>query len=352
MTPLEHRMIKTNGVTLHAAVQGTGPLVLMLHGFPGLWYSWRHQLPAIAAAGYTAVALDSLGYGRSDHPADQSFYDSNKIQGYLEGIVDSFGVERAFVIGQDFGAQYMWNFAVRAPDRVHAIVAMVPYDCDLAGRAGAGSKKSSSSLKVEMSSADTPPSVRFAEWAKKQFNNMHYYSLPGEAEKELGSKPRLFLQKLLFALSGKGKLMSWTTAYAPGIGYTDVLPEAPPLPWDWLSTEDMDYFVNEFMRVGPELAFIGGLNSYRTADRNWEIGEKYADEDVKPPALFLCGAEDPVLKMISPDALKIQRRRVPNLREVLIPDAGHCVQQERPQQTTDAILEFLNKIRAENKITR
>lgn len=139
MHTLEHRTIASNGINLHVAIQGTGPLVIMCHGNPGLWYSWRHQLPALAAAGYRAVAVDMRGYGRSDRPLDASSYDSNQQIADVLGILDALGEKKAIFIGHDFGAALACNLAVRVPDRVNAIVVMsCPYDFDLSGRSGAG----------------------------------------------------------------------------------------------------------------------------------------------------------------------------------------------------------------------
>ena len=339
-------MIETHGVKLHAAVQGEGPLTLMIHGFPGLWFSWRHQLAALAAAGYRAVAIDSLGYGQSDRPTAPEHYDSNHMLKYMVGILDHFARDKAFIIGQDFGSQYAWNMAVRASDRVMGVVGMVPYDFDFAGRGGAGSRSPTAAPAMR-------PSEMFAMMARDHFAHVHYFQQVGPAETELGARPRAFLARLLHTLSGRGNYMDvWSKKAPPGGGYLDVLPEAPPLPWPWMSTAEFDYFVGQYEMVEPDLAFIGGLNSYRTADRNWVIGAPFADSDVEPPSLFICGAEDPVLKMLPPDTLEIQRRRLRDLRgTVIIPGAGHHVQQEQPGATSAALVTFLNEVTRESGLS-
>lgn len=343
MSAIEHRQISTNGIELHAAIQGEGPLVVMCHGFPGLWYSWRHQLPALAAAGYRAVAIDQRGYGRSSRPADPALYDMNYAMGDLLGLLDALGEKQAVFIGHDFGSPQVWNLAVRHPDRVAAVISLsVPYDFDLAGRGGAGSKPLPGT--PAFASATQRPSEVFAAVAQQHFYHMHYFQRIGPAEKELGPHVRLFLERLFWALGAQGRLLDWSKYPAEGTGYLDVLADpALQLPWPWFTREDMDYYVAEYGRAGPDLAFIGGLNSYRVADRNWELGAPYADAKVRQPALFVAGADDVVLKLARPDAIDIMRDNVTDLRgTVLIPNAGHFVQQEQPQAVNEALIGFLD----------
>ena len=342
MSELKHRVIETNGIRLHVAEQGSGPLVVLCHGFPGLWYSWRHQLPALAAAGYRAVAFDQRGYGRSDRPSDPALYDMNHALGDLRGLLAALGEQRAVFVGHDFGSPQVWNLAVRHPECVSAVVSLsVPYDFDLAGRGGAGSTPPADS--PAFASATTPPSELFAQVARQHFFHMHYFQAIGPGEQELGPHVRLFLTRLFWALSARGKLLDWRNYPTEGTRYLDVLADPEiPLPWPWFSQEDMDYYVAEYEAAGPDLAFIGGLNSYRVADRNWKLGEPYADAKVLQPALFIAGQQDPVLQMLRPDVVDIMRRNVPDLRDaVIVPDAGHFVQQEQPAAVNAALLKFL-----------
>jgi pimeloyl-ACP methyl ester carboxylesterase len=349
MTEITHRMVETNGISMHIAEAGSGPLLVMHHGFPGLWYSWRYQLPALAAAGWHAVAVDQRGYGRSDRPTDPAVYDANYVARDMLGLLDALGEDKAVFVGHDFGAQLTWNLAVRHPERVAAVVGMAcPYDFDLAGRGGAGSKPAASGdgFQAEFAVADMKPSEVFALAAKRHFLHLHYFQTIGPAEKELGANPREFLTRLFWALSVRGNLLDWTKFPSEGTGYLDVLaPPEMPLPWPWLSQEDLDYYVAEYTRTGPDTTFIGGLNSYRVADRNFELGARYADSNVEVPAAFIAGAEDPVLKMIRPDAIDIMKSRCTDLREIaIIPDAGHFVQQEQPEATNMALLRFLGTL--------
>jgi pimeloyl-ACP methyl ester carboxylesterase len=335
---VEHRTVRTLGIDLHVAHLGEGPLVLMVHGNPGLWYSWRHQFAPLAAAGYRAAAIDCRGYGQSSRPRDALEYDAAHLQSDLIAVLDAFGAERAFVVGQDFGAQHAWNLAVRAPERVLGVVGMVPFDFDLAGRF----------CDPASAAARLRPTERFAAVAREHFFHMHYFQAVGPAEAELGARPREYLARLFHALSAQGELLSWEAVPSAGSGYLDALPPAPPLPWPWLSQADFDYYLAEFLRPGPQLAFIGPLNSYRTADRNWELGAAFAHSHISVPALFLCGSEDPVLKLLPPDALERQRSRFDDPRgEILVPGAGHFVQQEQPDATNAALVAFLDAVRAE-----
>jgi len=320
---------------MHVAYQGEGPLVLMVHGNPGLWYSWRHQFAPLADAGFLAVAVDCRGYGRTDRPLEVALYDAAQFQADLLGVLDAFGAERAFVVGQDFGAQHAWNLAVRVPERVIGVVGMVPYDFDLAGRF----------CDPQSEFARTRPTERFAAVARQHFFHLHYFQQVGPAEAELGAQPRSYLQRLFHALGAQGNLLAWEAVPTEGTGYLDALPPAPPLPWPWLAQDDFNYYLAEFLNCDPSLAFIGPLNSYRTADRNWELGAPWAESCVQRPSLFLSGAEDPVLKLLPADALGRQRARLSDLRgEVLVPGAGHFVQQEQPRATNDALLWFLRDV--------
>lgn len=346
MTRLDHRIFDLDGQSLHAVITGDGPPVVFCHGFPGLWYSWRKQLPVVAAAGFRAVAVDQRGYGRSDRPVDPALYDANVVMQDMLRLLDALGIERAVFVGHDFGAQQVCNLAARHADRVAGVVIMsCPYDFDLAGRGGRGRDKRETG---EGSFATgLRPSEAFAAVAKQHFFHMHYFQSIGPAERELGAAPREFLQRLFWALSSKGELARYKDFPSEGTGYLDVLPPAPPLPWPWMSEADMDFYAEEFSRGGPDTAFIGGLNSYRVADRNWELGEPWADAHIEVPALFIAGADDIVLQMVGPAAIDSMRARIPDLRDVvLVPEAGHFVQMEQADAVNAALLAFLRSLSA------
>src|SRR5580704_11327943 len=177
MGALTHHEINTGGVRLHVAAQGSGPPVIFCHGFPGLWYSFRHQLPALAAAGFGAIAPDQRGYGASSRPTAPALYDADYMMQDMLAVLDALGERQAVFVGHDFGAQQVCNLAVRHPERVRALVIMsCPYDFDLAGRGGAGAAPPAAS------GADRPfavpgvrPSEAFAAVARQHFFHMHYF---------------------------------------------------------------------------------------------------------------------------------------------------------------------------------
>ena len=331
MSHAKHLQIETNGIRIHVVTQGEGPVVLFCHGFPGLWYSWRHQLPVVAEAGFRAIAIDMRGYGRTDRPLHASEYGNQTIVADLTGVLDALGEERAVFVGHDFGAQAAWAAALHAPERVRGVVSLaVPY--------GVGFAKPK-----EARGRGHKPSDTYAAIAKNHFLHMHYFQKVGAAEAELGNNARLFLRRIYWALSARGSLLDFKNFPAEGTGYLDVLADPKePMPWPWLSEEDLDYLVDEYTRPGLDTAFIGGLNSYRAMDVNWEHDPDYGRAKIEHPALFLCGEKDPVLQIITPKTLETMPTRVPNLQGTdLIPNAGHFAQQEQPQAVNKALLTFL-----------
>lgn len=298
----------------------------MCHGYPGLWYSWRHQMRALADAGYRAVALDMRGYGRSSRPLDPAEYAFDKLSADVLAVLDYFGQQQAVLCGHDFGANLAWHMGIYYPRRIRAIAPLcVPYDMELAG------------------GSDELPTRLFAAIAERHFFHMHYYQQPGLAERHTLGREREFLTKLFWALSAEGELLNWEQFPMAGTQYIDVLAEPPrPLPWPWLSIEDMDYYVAEYLSAGPELAFVGGANSYRAMDRNWQLQRDKAHAEVTVPALFVGGEEDPVIKLAGDTPFAHMREKVKDLRGLeLLPAAGHFIQQERPDLLNPLLLRFL-----------
>ena len=344
---LRERRIDVGPLSLRAVEQGEGPLVLMIHGFPGLAYSWRHQMAPLARSGYRAVAIDLPGYGGSDRPLEQALYTSDQIQRYLLAVLDAYEAEQAVIVGQDFGAQYSWNLAVRSPERVRALVATIPYDYDLAGRGMLGSaprKRPGEPVRPDTASPDDLPSERFAAMAANHFVHLHYFQAVGPADRELGSALAEFLKRDFWALSAQGDLWSWRAVPSEGSGYLDALPSAPDPPWSWMSREEFDIYVRAYDHPDVMRRLIGGLNAYRTADRNWEIGLPFANADVTPPTLFLYGEEDPAFGFF-PDWEARMRLRLPGLRAITaLKGAGHFLQQEQPAAFNAVLLDFLGTV--------
>jgi pimeloyl-ACP methyl ester carboxylesterase len=315
------RTVQLPRLQLQVTELGSGPPVIMCHGFPGLGYSFRHQLSAVAEAGFRAVAPDMVGYGGSSAPADPSDYAHALITADLLALLDDLGARRGVFVGHDFGAPAAWNVALRAPDRVAGLVLLsVPYR--------------SQRLPIR-------PSMAFAAVAEQHFVHTHYFQAPGVAERELDGDPRAFLTRLFFALSGAYRYLDVWRHPSAGNGYLDVLPEAPPLPWPWLSAEELDHYVEVFARTG----FRGGLNWYRAMDVNWERDADLAGAPIPVPTLFIAGTRDPVLEMSGNDAIETMARDVPDLRGVhLLPGAGHWIQQERPAEVNQRLVSFLRSL--------
>ncbi|HXW44031.1 MAG TPA: alpha/beta hydrolase [Streptosporangiaceae bacterium] len=316
-----HRMLDVNGLRMHVAEAGEGVPVILCHGFPHLWYSWRHQIPAIAAAGWRAVAPDMRGYGHTQAPMQVAEYGSEQVCGDVVGLIDAYGAERAVLVGLDFGAQLAWETALRFPDRLLAIVVLNnPYT----GR------------------ARRRPSEAFAALARQHFLHLHYFQQPGPADAELASDPGEFLVRLYWALSGRGMYFEVFRHPSDGRGYLDTLPPAPPLPWSWLTREELAYYAAEFGRTG----FTGGLNWYRAMDLRWEQTAQIGSAPVQVPAFFLAGERDVDLAGFSGrDPLQRMRSLVPDLRElVLVGGAGHLVQMEKASDVNAHLLHFLASI--------
>ncbi len=329
MPGIEHLQLTAGEVELHLAYAGEGPLVVMCHGYPGLWYSWRHQLAALAGAGYRAVALDMRGYGGSSRPLDAAQYDFNCLSTDVLAVLDHFGERQAVLLGHDFGANLTWHMGIHYPERIRAIAPLcVPYDMELAG------------------GSDALPSSLFAAIAENHFFHMHYYQTVGVAERSVAGREREFLTRLFWALSAQGNLLDWTRFPSEGTHYIDVLEEPPaPPPWTWLSAEDLDYYVEQYVRAGSELSIIGGANSYRVMDRNWQLFRDSAHAEIQVPTLWVGGAEDPVIALAGDGPFDHMRDKVKDLRGLhLLPDAGHFIQQEQPEMLNQLLIEFLDSL--------
>ncbi|AKC40140.1 epoxide hydrolase [Mycolicibacterium phlei] len=324
VSQITHRQLSVNGIDMHVAEQGEGPPVVLCHGFPGLWYTWRHQLAALSAAGYRAIAPDMRGYGRTTAPRDVTAYDRNTTVNDLVGLLDALDLHDAVFSGHDFGAHLVWDMPAWAGDRVRALIQLsVPRTRRL----------------------PVTPSVGFNYLASQHFTHLEYFQEPGVAESELDAQPKTFLATLFHALSGANRYLDcWDHPARVGDkrnGYLDVLPSPPPLPWNWLSEQDLDYYAAEFTRTG----FTGGLNWYRAEDLVWSQNEHLHDRPIGVPVTFIAGSADPVLEMLGRDPMTAMADLVPGLRSVLIVEgAGHFVQMERPDAVNTAMIEFLGSL--------
>ena len=306
---------------MHVAEQGDGLPVVFCHGFPHTWHVWRRQLPAVAAAGFRAVAPDMRGYGGTDSPEGIGSYTNEQAVADLMGLLDDMGEERAVFVGLDFGAALTWELALRRPDRVEAVIVLNnPY-------LGRPKRK---------------PSELWKKIAESHFLHVDYFQEPGPADEELNSQPRRFLASVYHALSGDYHYLDIWKSPSQGNGYLDVLPSPPDMPWRWLSDDDLDAIAGEFERTG----FTGGLNWYRALDLNWELTESHHAADVEVPAFFIYGERDCDLEGFSgPDPIGTMRSRVPDLRAVAgVPEAGHLVQLEKTEAVNSLLTSFLQSL--------
>ena len=293
------RMVQTNGIELSVIDEGAGPLVVLCHGFPELAFSWRHQVPALTAAGYRVIAPDMRGFGNSSAPQAVEAYDVATLCADMTGLLDALGEQQAIFVGHDWGANVVWQLAVLAPERVRAVAGLsVPF--------------------VPRAPAAPIPIMRrhlgedfYIVWFQQQ----------GVADEALARDVRRTLTTS----------RQWTADWALEDGAE---PSRPP----WLSEQELGVYVEAFERTG----FTGGLNWYRNIDRNWELTEPVAERRVEQPAMFLTGELDMVRRFMPAEAM---RGWVSDLRaEIVVPGAGHWVQQQAPEEVNAALLEFLGEV--------
>jgi len=311
------RTIATNGVELNVVEAGSGPAVVLCHGWPELSYSWRHQIPALAAAGYRVIAPDQRGYGKSSRPEAITDYDIAHLTGDLTGLLDALGEEKAVFVGHDWGSMVVWQMALLAPERMNGVVGMsVPY----------------------LHRGPMAPTQMMRNVFGDNFFYILYFQEPGVAEAEFESNPARTMRRLLAgAIVREGELPDPANFANDGRGFVERMPEPEKLP-DWLSQAELDHYVEEFSRTG----FRGGVNWYRNMDRNWELTEAVADNKVQMPSLFIGGKLDPVLVMTPPT---MGEEWLSDHRGTVIVDgAGHWVQQEKPEEVNAALIGFLDDV--------
>ena len=314
--------VKANGINLHIAEQGEGPLVLLCHGFPESWYSWRHQFAALAAAGYRAVAPDMRGYGRSDRPEPIDQYTLLHLVGDMVALLDVLGAEQAVIAGHDWGAPVAWHAALLRPDRFRGVIGLsVPF----------------------LPRRPVPPTSVMPRGDDAVFYQL-YFQEPGVAEAELERDVRQSIVKLLFSVSGDAPLRppeAGVGMVRRDSGFLGHMTSPATLP-AWLSEADVDFYANEFTRTG----FRGGLNWYRNIDRNWQLLAPFAGAQVTVPALYVAGDRDLVVVFRGMDQVIANLAScVPGLRKsVILPGCGHWTQQERAAEVNAAMIDFLRQL--------
>jgi pimeloyl-ACP methyl ester carboxylesterase len=320
MDSIKFSQIQTNGISMRIAEAGSGPLVLLVHGWPESWYSWRHQVTGLAAAGYRVIAPDMRGYGDTDSPVPAEEYRVDKLAADLVGLLDAVGEQTAVLVGHDWGSMVAWTTAVLHPDRFTGVIGMsVPYG-GLLGK---------------------PPLEGWREMMADNFFYILYHNEEGGvAEQEYDSDPRAFLSMLYTSVDTPRHEATITDPKRSAGGWIGRM-GAPKERPDWLSEADLDYYVNEFTRAG----FRGGVNYYRNFDANWHVTSDI-DPEIQIPSAFISGAADAVIGGADEAGLRASMNPLmSDLREItLLPGIGHWVQQEDAEGTNAAILRFLQSL--------
>ena len=327
---MEFKVLDANGINIRTAVEGEGPLVLMVHGWPESWYSWRHQIPKIAEAGYTAAAIDVRGYGESDKPHEIDAYSLKNISNDVIGVIDTLGFEKAILVGHDWGAPIVHTTALLNEDRISAVAGLsVPY-----------------TPRGEMSQIEL-----FKMVFEGKFFYILYFQKEGEAEEEFEKDLRKALELTYFSGDARGMLKRFenpeetldkdpNSKFLEGAFEFDVYPE-------WISKEEMDYFVSQFEVSGMR----GPINRYRALGIDFKDLKDFKDAKLKQPASFITGSLDPVnffngVGYKDADDIKSTIGGFyENLIDIqMIEGAGHWVQQEKPDEVNKYLLDFLNKV--------
>jgi pimeloyl-ACP methyl ester carboxylesterase len=311
---ITHRQIETNGIRMHIAEAGSGPLVVLLHGFPESWHAWRHQLEPLAKAGFHVVAPDMRGYGQTDSPEPLEAFNIFQITGDIVGLVNALGESSAVIVGHDWGSWVAAYLALFRPDLFRGLVLLsVPY---------APRKKMSPS-----------------QWEEETYPGKIFYQTTLRhpmAEQFLHADVRRSLLRGMYTLSGEAPdAERFHPAREPGP--PSAAASAPVKRPSWISEKEVDFLEAEFKRAG----FRGGLNYYRNMDWNWAMTPYLDGAKILQPALFVAGGKDPCLEFLSEEYEALEAN-VPNLRKkILLPGIGHWTQQEAPAEVTGHILEFL-----------
>jgi pimeloyl-ACP methyl ester carboxylesterase len=317
---VQFRIIDVGQLRLRVAIEGPGPLVLLVHGFPESWYSWRHQLGPVAQAGFTAAAIDVRGYGGSDKPWPVGAYAMEHMVGDIVGAIEALSPDApAVLVGHDWGAPIVWTTARLRPDRVRAVAGLsVPY-------VGAPTRSMSEMIEEVFTSHG-------------RFFYQHYFQAEGIAEAEMEADVRGALRRFYYAISGDAPDGTWPKDKLVGDTLLHRLPDPDPFP-SWLAAADLDYFVGEFEASG----FRGPINRYRNHDRDFAWLRPFDDRGIEQPALFIGGERDLVLTMFGrADVVAMMKSQLPGLRGAdVLAGCGHWTQQERPDEVNARLLPWL-----------
>ena len=322
----QFQMVDAGQARLRVAIEGEGPLALMVHGFPESWYSWRHQMTPIAEAGFTACAIDVRGYGGSQKFPEVADYSMEAIVADVLGVADALSPGRpAVLIGHDWGAPIVYNTALIHPDRFTAV----------------------SALSVVYTGV---PQRSFDDIIKEMFDDQgvffyqSYFREPGRAEAVFDPDPRDFLRKFYYIGSGDVDIASLTgMAKTPADALLDGMPDPDPFP-AWLTDADLDYYVGEFEKSG----FFGPLSRYRNHTRDFKYLQQFNDRLIRQPAFFVAGSKDGAFNGFGAmsDPIAVMRAFAPNLEGGhVIEGCGHWTQQERPAEVNALLVPWLKTLK-------
>jgi len=304
--------ISANGIDMFVREAGQGPLVVLCHGWPELSYSWRHQIEALAAAGFRVAAPDMRGFGRTSAPADIDAYTIFDTVGDMVALVAALGEKQAMIVGHDWGAPVAWHAALFRPDIFSKVAGL-----------------------------SVPPPFRgrgrpLETLRQSGITNFYwqYFQRPGVAEAEFERDIADTMRQIL----GRGVSDPNSMFVDEVKGFLGNLPSGKPLP-NWLTEADIAEFAAGYAVSG----FRGGLNWYRNLDRNWELTAPWQDAQIRQPSLFIAGSNDSVITgLIGAKRVADMERVLPNLKQKLIIEgAGHWIQQERPDEVNQALIAFL-----------
>jgi pimeloyl-ACP methyl ester carboxylesterase len=317
----EMRTTDTGEVAMRCAVEGEGPLVIMVHGFPESWYSWRHQIGPVADAGFTACAVDVRGYGGSDKPQPVEAYAMERIVGDLIGLRKALSPDApAVLVGHDWGAPIVWNSALTHPEHFRAVAGMsVPFS--------------------------GVPQRPFTEVFREHFTSQgrffyqEYFQEPGVAEAEAEADPRDFVQRMMYSISGDVPPGDYWDKPL-GATFLEGLPD--PEPVAWLTEDDLDFYEAEFTASG----FRGPLNRYRNHEADYEWLQNWAGKRIEQPALFIGGARDPATFLFGAieDPVALVKMFAPRAEGHILDGVGHWTQQERPDEVNAVLIDWLKRL--------
>jgi pimeloyl-ACP methyl ester carboxylesterase len=326
MKDFTHGDIETNGINIHYVEQGEGPLIVLCHGWPESWYSWRHQIPVLAEAGYRVVAMSMRGYGQTSIPQDIELYTINHLVGDVVGLVNGLGYDEAIVMGHDWGAPVAWYSALTRPDLFRAVACLsVPFTPPIGG------------LPDGVNLNDM---MRMAAGPEREYYRL-WFQEPGPAEADFEADARRSMLGVLYTFSGdvvaNGDLDAPPDGHFP-IDQTWVesfiIPDKLP---SWLTKEDLAFYVAEIETNGIR----GGFNWYRNIFRLPGCLAPFVGRTIEQPTFYIGGALD-LIANNTPEAIEGMRAALPDLRGLhLIEDAGHWIQQERPEFCNEQLLRFL-----------